>query len=239
MISWGHSPLGRREAIRQVRRLRLQAFEALGSRRYSRPALYDLDVKLAPYLPDRPGTFVEVGANDGYTQSNTYYLERWRGWRGVLVEPFPHLHRACVRVRPRSQCFNCALVAPEEDGAAVRMRYADLMSLAAGSRGDDLAEGEHIAAGEKSNHVRTFELTVPGRTLSAVLDEAGVGELDLMVVDTEGSEGAVLRGASLDRHRPTLLLVEMNDATVEQVVSPWYEPVAELTFHDVLFRRRA
>ena len=34
-------------------------------------------------------TFLEIGAFDGVTESNTIIMERCLGWRGVLVEPNP------------------------------------------------------------------------------------------------------------------------------------------------------
>lgn len=37
------------------------------------------------------GYFIEVGANDGYTISNTYWFEKMRNWKGLVVEPIPHL----------------------------------------------------------------------------------------------------------------------------------------------------
>jgi len=49
-------------------------FETFGSERYSRPALHQMDVLLEKILPAGPGVFVEAGAHDGFTQSNTYYL---------------------------------------------------------------------------------------------------------------------------------------------------------------------
>ena len=52
----------------------------------SRPALNDLDRKLEKYLNYRDGYFIECGANDGYSQSNTYFLEKKLNWRGLLVE---------------------------------------------------------------------------------------------------------------------------------------------------------
>lgn len=34
----------------------------------------------------RPGFFLEIGANDGFTFSNTVYLENEFGWNGILIE---------------------------------------------------------------------------------------------------------------------------------------------------------
>jgi len=40
------------------------------------------------YFGDHIGTFIDIGANDGATLSNTRALAL-KGWRGVLVEPSP------------------------------------------------------------------------------------------------------------------------------------------------------
>src|ERR1700686_634655 len=88
--------------VRAVKRARRRALETLGSDRYSHPAYDDLDRKLAAYLPERGGTFVEAGAFDGYWGSNTYWFERFRDWSGVLVEPLPEMAERARRERPRS-----------------------------------------------------------------------------------------------------------------------------------------
>ena len=69
---------------------RRKLFEALGSAAYSRPAYGEIDRKLDRYFRDcgvSRGFFVEAGAVEGVFESNTYFLERWRGWDGLLVEP--------------------------------------------------------------------------------------------------------------------------------------------------------
>ena len=45
----------------------------------------NLDKKIESYLNYNNGYFVELGANDGITQSNSYYFEKYRGWRGTLL----------------------------------------------------------------------------------------------------------------------------------------------------------
>lgn len=38
------------------------------------------------FMPNRVGTFVELGALDGHTYSNTRVLNKCRGWSGLLLE---------------------------------------------------------------------------------------------------------------------------------------------------------
>ena len=207
-------------------------FEAAGSPRYSMPGVDGIDVKLQRYLPET-GTFLEAGANDGYTWSNTYYLERFKGWRGVLVEGIPALSEECRRLRSRSIVHNCALVEPDFPHDRVTMTYSDLRSLITGSE----PEMERRALEEDE----TYEVEVPARTLDDVLMDSGIGQIDLVSLDLEGFEAPALRGLDLDRHRPSWLLVEVAGGggrpAVEQVIGDRYEVIEELTAGDVLYKR--
>ncbi len=127
-----HTPLRHRSTRKRLVHARRRAFEAVGSARYSRPGHDRIDAKLERHLP-ATGVFVEAGANDGYTWSNTYFLERWRGWSGVLIEGIPVLSEECRRHRPRAAVFNCALVEPDFAEQHVTMTYSDLRSLIKGS----------------------------------------------------------------------------------------------------------
>jgi FkbM family methyltransferase len=222
-------------------RVRRRTYERLGSARWSRPALYEMDGKLEPYL-GTGGVFVEAGANDGYLQSNTYYLERFRGWTGVLVEPIPELYELCIRERPRSKCFNCALVPDNYAEPVVHMRYGGLMSLVEGAQGSEEADAAHALAGNMLGWDKTYEVDVPARTLTSVLQEAEVGEFDFLSLDVEGFEASVLRGLDLERHAPWLLLVELVDVAkreeLEAVLGGRYEERDRLSPFDVLYERR-
>ena len=214
--------------------IRCRLFEALGSRRYSWPALNELDRRLQPLVPDPPGTFLEAGAHDGYTQSNTYYLERFRGWRGVLVEAIPELSTKAAKRRPQSRVVQAALVGPEREGQEVVIHFGDLTSTL-GDRG--LTERGLDNAGREPYDVR-----VPGRTLSSILDEAGLSAPDLLLLDIEGQELDALRGLDLERHGPALMVIEMLDmaaqrAAFDQLLAPHYEFVKALSPDDALYRR--
>jgi FkbM family methyltransferase len=215
--------------------LRRGLFESLGSRRYSRPALHGMDQELERLLPRDPGLFVEAGAHDGYTQSNTYDLERFLGWRGLLVEAVPELFEKARRRRPASIVKHAALVAPEGDRSEVVVHFGDLSST--------LGAPEHAAGGLRNAGRAAYSVEVPGRTLSGLLDEAGLGRPDLIVLDVEGYELSALRGLELDRHAPDLLVVEMldmrsNRPRFDELLSSHYAFDRPLSEWDALYRRR-
>lgn len=235
---------------RGLNRTRRRVFEALGSARYSRPANDDLDRRLAPYIPERSGFFVEAGAFDGFIASNTYYLERFRGWSGVLVEPIPLLYRQCARERPRSRVFNCALVASDFPEDHLTMLYGGCTSVVKGgwdhvltAEGPGETQREWSRRGCRYEGRDPYEVTVPARTLTAVLDEAQAPSVDLLSLDVEGHEAEVLRGLDLGRHPPRLILLEISEALgaqrleLEAALGPGYQELVRLSESDVLFAR--
>ncbi|MGX6446621.1 FkbM family methyltransferase [Patulibacter sp. S7RM1-6] len=205
-------------AQRARRRAQRAAAERNGDRQRSQPALYEMDLQLAAILPDG-GTFLEAGANDGFEQSNTYYLERFHRWTGVLVEPMPHLAAEARRNRPTARVVEAALVPADHEQAAVTMRYGGLMSMVAGTRvaaTDDESWTRQVSA---LGLEEPYELDVPSRTLSSILDEANITELDLLSLDIEGYEIPALAGLDLRRHAPRWALIEVRDDEAREAVS--------------------
>jgi FkbM family methyltransferase len=228
------TPLRNRAFRKRVVHARRRLFETARSPRYSMPGADGIDLKLQRYLPER-GTFLEAGANDGYTWSNTYYLERFKGWNGVLVEAIPLLSDECRKLRRHSVVYNCALVAPDHPESEVTMTYSDLRSLISGSE----PGMERLALQDPHTH----QVRVRARTLDSVLQDANVANIDFLSLDLEGFEAPALQGLDLNRHRPAWLLIEVagggGRSAVEGVIGERYEAVEELTEADVLYRRRS
>jgi hypothetical protein len=226
-----------RWAVLRQRRLRA---EQRGSEQYSRPAAHDLDAKLQQLLP-HAGFFVEAGAYDGYTESNTYYLERFRGWTGLLVEPVAEYHRRALRDRPMSAVVRCALVPPDQAGQQIRLRHAGTMSIVDGARGSRQGDDAYVASALLFDD-DGYDAWAPGRTLTELLDELGAPEVDLLSLDLEGFESRALEGLDLERHRPRHILVEVQDdrslRAVAEQLGVLYEQAVLISPRDALFTRR-
>lgn len=242
--TWLLARLGQRERVIAFRRERARrkrlAEEAAGSDRLSHPALHDMDRKLDRILDKDGGYFVEAGGNDGYTQSNTYWLERFRGWRGLLVEPMPDLAEEAEIERPKSTVVQAALVPADHPEPTVRMTFGDLMTVVKGIRDD---EDEWTGAGLTLGWRDPYEVEVPARTLSDILDEVGApDEIDLLSLDVEGFEVQALQGLDLERHAPRYIVVEMHDideerGPIEEILGDRYAFTERLSPVDVLYVR--
>lgn len=195
---------------------------------------------LEPYLPPGRGYYVELGANDGIVQSNTYWLEYERRWHGLLIEPALNRYFDLRRNRSHANDFACAACVPfGYTDEFVAMTYANLRTV---SR--DLVPGlgdtNHPAAAQgslKPNEERVV-FGAPARTLQSLLDEAGApATVDLLSLDVEGAELSVLRGVDHEITRFRLIVVESWDivSTGDFLRSRDYSLVTRLSHHDYLF----
>jgi FkbM family methyltransferase len=199
-------------------------------------ALNDLDRKLESHLDFEGGVFVEAGANNGVDQSNTMYFEKHRGWTGLLVEPIPELARRGRTNRPECIIEQAALVPPDYPESTIEMQYCNLMSLINGSMKSAEEDALHIAKGRECQNIKSYAVSVPARTLSSILDQHGLTQVDLLSLDVEGFELPALQGLDLTRHRPRFLLVEARFRDeIDAYLAPTYQVVDELSHHDVLY----
>lgn len=148
------------------------------------------------------GYCVEVGAYDGITGSATYLFEQ-KGWKCLLVEPIPEL---ADQIRRSRSCLVANCAASGQDGettlyVADRVEQMSTVELTPGHE-----EWIHGVGGA----VR--EITVPTRTLDALVEEAGFPGINFMTIDVEGHEMDVLQGFSLERRRPRVVILEDNVA---------------------------
>ncbi|MFZ4748967.1 MAG: FkbM family methyltransferase [Phycisphaerales bacterium] len=148
-----------------------------------------------------PGTYVDVGANEPRRYSNTWRLYQ-HGWSGIAVEPDADLCRRFARARPRDAVVCAALGEREEELVFHRFYESALNTLDASMAARAEREGWRVMSREPLRL----------RTLDAVLAEHVAriaGGIDLLSIDAEGLDTAILRGLDLARHRPRLIVFEV------------------------------
>jgi FkbM family methyltransferase len=227
-----------------LRKILAGEFEPAGCRLvYAQPAIHPEIRKL---FRETAGFFFEVGANDGLTQSNTAYLERYQGWHGVLVEPLPMQFCKCLANRPASTVINAALVASDFSDRTVEIAYANLMSVVDDPSRNLLSIENHVATGRKFLMSDDLPLSgrrfiVPALTVSAILDRIGRNRVDFFSLDVEGYEFEVLKGIDFSRHRPRYFLIEARDKSGmdDFLAQQGYEYTAQWSEHDFLYADRS
>jgi FkbM family methyltransferase len=200
-------------------------------------ALNNIDYKLSHYLNFSNGFFVEVGANDGVTYSNTLYFEKYKKWTGILIEPIPELAEKCKLNRPGCIVEQVALVPSSFEDPQIEMWYCNHMSVVKGAMKSEVEQMFHIKKGAEIQNVETYELKVPAKNFSDIIDKYSIKNIDFLSLDVEGFELSALRGIDFDRHRPAFMLIEARyRSEIEAYLNPIYEPIAEFSKFDVLYK---
>ena len=209
------------------------------SKAHLKKSLNGLDDKLEKYLDFENGIFIEAGANDGVSQSNTYYLEFAKGWTGLLVEAVPDLARKCASVRKNAITENTALVDRNFRKPTLKLFYANLMTVAEGVWEESLIK-KHVQDGLEVQHIdASYEIEAPAATLRSLLEKHRFSHIDFFSLDVEGYEMKVLDGLDLDIFRPVYLLVESRtpEPLERFLTSKGYRFVETLSQWDYLYRR--
>ena len=151
------------------------------------------------YFSGRSGTYIDVGANHPYRLSNTYLLY-CSGWRGVTIEPIPHLWEKHRKLRPEDVSLNCGVGAQHG-----RLTFFEMFPKVLSTFDKDTSRnltrlGEAVVR-------RTFEIEVV--TLADVCKEHfGNRPLSLLSVDVEGFDFEVFQGMDWSVVRPDMIVFE-------------------------------
>lgn len=162
------------------------------------------------------GTFVEIGAFDGYQWSNVQPLVSL-GWSGLMVEPHPEFVSKCSRRfadNPNIQVCDYAIGCYNGPGI-----------LYLGGSGTTL-EIETVISYSQIDWARINNLNPPTwkevkvRTLDTLLSEYGIcAGFDVLSLDVEGGEMAALAGFSIRTWHPKLMIIETHEMNLDRRLS--------------------
>lgn len=155
-----------------------------------------------------PSFFVEFGATDGISLSNTWLLEKMLGWDGILAEPARIWH---PRLKTNRSCIiDTRCVAPKTGEEVV---FLEVNNSAKGSP-ELSGMKEYADSGDWASNVRLEESTeylVETISLEDLLDtyQAPI-DIQLLSIDTEGSEFDIIKDFDFRRRRIYSICIEHN-----------------------------
>jgi FkbM family methyltransferase len=186
------------------------------------------------------GVFVDVGAHDGATFSNTVFFERERGWKGLCIEPNPAVF-ARLRQARRAECLQCciATVAGETEFLQIQGDSEMLSGMVAAYSPE---HRERISSESRKDGSSERVIPVSTRPLSAILSERGMTEVHFLSVDTEGGENEVLQSIDFDGVLIHAIAIENNydDARIlDRLTRQGFVPLIRLSVDTIYVNRRS
>jgi FkbM family methyltransferase len=157
---------------------------------YKSQALQDLFLDRWVFRELEGGQFIDIGAHDGVTYSNTWFLEKMRRWRGICIEPNPSVFKRLLANRT-STTVNCCIA--DKAGLVRFQKITGFCEMLSGIV--DKYEAEHMQRirNEMQEHGGSSEvITIAARTFSDLVAEHGLSEVNYVSIDTEGGELEIL-----------------------------------------------
>jgi FkbM family methyltransferase len=186
----------------------------------------------------RGGVFVDIGAYDGETYSNTAFFERSMGWTGLCVEPLPSAFGKLTATR-RAVAENICVgdfegeaefIEADDCGGPNEKMFSGLVAHC------DRRHLQRIEAMTRTRNFRPVHVT----RLSSLLTKHCLFDIDYCSIDVEGAELAILSDFDPERFRISLFTIENNwdDERITRLMAhKGYDVFAKLE-QDYVFVRR-
>lgn len=154
------------------------------------------------------GIFVDIGAHDGITYSNTYYLEKELGWTGICIEPQDETFKKLERNR-KCLCLHGCI--SDTTGTKQFLKVNGPSEMLSGLL--DFYDSRHYERVQKevARNDGSLEI-IPVQTfqLNDICSKHGITHIDFLSIDTEGSEDAIIQSINFDKIIIAVIAVENN-----------------------------
>jgi len=175
----------------------------------------DKFVNIEFFKNKKNGFFVDIGAHDGTTFSNTYFFEKELEWTGLCFEPLSHRFEELQKNRPLSICYNAAIGAQQ-----FHKKLRNFITVSSSSVAVEMLSGFQDTYEPKHLERLKRELKLFGGNytinrmhtlcLPILLKEHRKTHIDLLSIDTEGSELEILKSIDFNALTIDVILVENN-----------------------------
>jgi len=159
------------------------------------------------------GYFVEFGATDGIQLSNTYLLEKYFDWKGILAEPAKMWQESLQKNRIASISEYAVW---RRSGQTLNFEEYEAGELSTIVEFKNLDDNRNLRTGSINYQVQTISLT------DLLIEFQAPREIDVISIDTEGSEYEILRDFNFQTYDIHVFIIEHafspNQAKIDQLM---------------------
>lgn len=165
---------------------------------------YGQDELLNQLLNKKNGFFIDIGAHDGISFSNSYLFETELEWNGICIEPLPNVFK---KLQKNRKCIleNCAI--SDIEGILDFVAIEGYHEMLSGFNREEIAQTSILlnSGSYEIIKVNTFRL-------DTILNKHNIKYADFCSIDTETTEINVLKSINWNNYQIEYLCVERNDA---------------------------
>lgn len=198
--------------------LMLASIASIDSKNISRQSYsqYGQDLflsKLLSFLPDKHQyLYIDIGAHDGITFSNSFFLDELDRWNGICVEANSSVFAQLIENR-KSECLNLAI--SDNNGVTLFLKNDGYSEMLSGIASEISRKHLKRTRREQSeNNGRTTEVFVKTLTLNELCRAREIFEIDLLLIDVEGAEKSIISSIDFEILRINIICVERNFSSI-------------------------
>jgi FkbM family methyltransferase len=154
------------------------------------------------------GFYIEIGAHDGISCSNTLFFEKFRNWNGICIEPGPEEFK---KLDTNRKSTNLNVCISNYDGES-EFTYIEGYSMMLSGLSESYEESHKSRINNEVSYYggKVNKLKMPVFKLQTVLDKLSIRDVDYCSIDTEGSEFNIIKSIDFDKTNIKIFSIENN-----------------------------
>jgi len=153
------------------------------------------------------GVFIDIGAHDGVSFSNSYYFEK-KGWTGLAVEPMPETYKLLSESRQCTTVNACVTKKTGKCDFRVLEGYSQMLSGVV-----DEYDSRHLERIQREigRHGGGYtDISVDGINFNELVASNKITHVDYLSIDVEGAELGILQSIDFEKVDISVIGVENN-----------------------------
>lgn len=171
------------------------------------------------YKNKKNGLFIEIGAFDGVSLSNSLFFERELNWSGVCVEPIPGVFKS-LQVNRKCYCLEAAISDFNGESEFSVIKGIEMLSGIKNQYDPkhlrrikhELKTKPYWVKANQYNHIGIGEMiiNVDTYTFNQVMEMYNFNSVDFVTIDTEGGEDKIVKNIDFDKYFIGVFSIENN-----------------------------